>query len=279
MWIEVGKDVNVERPIAVVNISIAGGTPQVTSCRVIVDVGLRAKLTLIEGHYDRGESYAANILTQIRLAANANLQYVRMVSGLTLATHIGRTTVIQEQNSNLVALAVSKGSKFVRHDFQVITAGAGAEVSLFGAYVLKGQQHLDNHTFIEHRVGNTKSRQIYRGVLTDQARAVFNGKVLIDQGANGADSSQLAKHMLMSSQAEVDAKPELIVHADDVKATHGASVGQINPEEVFYLRSRGIDQQTAEQMLSLGFVTDGLFAISHLPTRQWLLAEMTKEMP
>jgi len=156
--------------------------------------------------------------------------------------------------------------------------GEGAESHLYGLYVIAGQQHVDNHTIIDHAKPHCPSREVYKGVLDGKAQGVFNGKIIVRPDAQKTDSKQSNKNMLLSEDAIINTKPQLEIYADDVKCTHGATVGQIDPEAVFYLRSRGIGAAEAKKLLTFAFANDVMERIKYQPLREQLAARMYERL-
>ena len=175
--------------------------------------------------------------------------------------HIGTNRLIAQLQAESVFShnAFDFGGALTRNDVIARISGPGASVNLHGLYLASGEQHIDNHTRVEHRVGPAVSEEVYRGILNGRARGVFNGQAIVFEGADGTDANQANHNLLLSDKAEIDTKPELEIYADDVKCSHGATVGQLDEESLFYLRSRGLDSAEATQLLT-----------RHLPQRSWL---------
>ncbi|MFN0123098.1 MAG: Fe-S cluster assembly protein SufD, partial [Blastocatellia bacterium] len=172
------------------------------------------------------------------------------------AFHVGATQVAQERDSSYTACAISIGAAIARHNLNVTLNGEHTQTELDGLYVVTGAQLSDTHLFLDHARPNCRSNQLYKGILDDRARAVFNGRVLVREGALLTDARQLNKNLLLSNDAHVDTKPELEIFADDVKCAHGATVGQLEDDELFYLASRGISPDKARALLMYGFAED-----------------------
>ena len=164
-----------------------------------------------------------------------------------------RLNVALAQDSSLHHSGIDLGSRMARNDLQVDLVGKGASATFDGLYIAGNGQHLDNHTRVDHRIGPAVSRQEYRGVLGGRSRAVWNGKAIVHKGADGTDAEQANHNLLLSDQAEIDAKPELEIYADEVKCAHGTTVGQLDEAALFYLRSRGIDRERAQRILTRAF--------------------------
>jgi len=161
-----------------------------------------------------------------------------------------------------------------REEVNTVLDGEGAESHLYGLYVISGKQHVDNHTIIDHAKPHCPSREVYKGVLDGKAQGVFNGKIIVRPDAQKTDSKQSNKNLLLSEDAIINTKPQLEIYADDVKCTHGATVGQIDPEAVFYLRSRGIGADDAKRLLTFAFANDVTERIKHQPLRERLAERM-----
>ncbi|MNT16613.1 FeS cluster assembly protein SufD [compost metagenome] len=168
------------------------------------------------------------------------------------------------------SLAFSTGASLSRHTLEVSLKGEGSNSEILGVYAGRANQHIDNTTLIDHAVGACNTNQLYKGILDDSARSAFCGKVLIQKNAQKADSAQLNNNLLLSSKAEADSKPMLEIYADDVKAAHGSTVGQLDKEELFYLLSRAIPKDKAISMLSYGFLSEVIYKLNDESIQKWL---------
>ncbi len=186
------------------------------------------------------------------------------------AYHISRTQIFLEEFANLHSYSHQSGAILGRNNLDVYHIGKNSTSVVDGTYLCSKNQVIDNHTKIDHVVGDCQSSQLYKGIIQDQARAVFNGQVVIRHGSQKASSEQLNKNLLLSSEAEVDSKPELAIYADDVKATHGSTIGQLNEEEIFYFESRAISRAKAIQLLSKGFIFEVAIKFAHPTILKWL---------
>ncbi len=258
VFIEVQKNVKVLEPI---EISHAAAADAVFP-RILVSLAEGAELQLVEFYTTRGAVPTfVGQATDIVLAPNSKLNHVRVQAEGDKATHISRGRAVLAKDSRLNSFSLAAGGKLNRNDFDVALIGAGAEVHLDGLYLGKGEQHVDNHTTIDHRVPDATSSQLYKGVLGGKARAVFNGKVLVRQDAQRTNAYQMNRTLLLSSDAEIDTKPELQIDADDVKCSHGAAVGQLDQDQIFYLESRGIDKTRATALLSQAFANEVILKV------------------
>ena len=202
------------------------------------------------------------------------MNYIRIQEQGPAAIHIGRSRIYLEESSHLEAFSYATGASVCRHNLEVHCVGEQAFAQVNGLTLGSGSQHHDNRTLIDHAVGHCTTTQHYKSILDGQSRAVFNGQVLIREDAQKASSEQLNNNLVLSAQAEADTKPELMIYADDVKASHGSTVGQLNSDELFYFLSRAIPREKALEMLSLGFVQDLIDRLSNEQVRSWLSAQL-----
>lgn len=198
-------------------------------------------------------SAVTNSATHIELKSHSKLSYIKIQQENPDAFHIGRTHILVGENSLAKTFSFSSGSLLARSDIDVKLSGDGAGTELYGLYISKNRTHLDHHTLVEHSALHTKSRELYHGILMDQSRAVFNGKVIVHPHACHTEAEQQNHNLLLSSEAEIDTKPELEIYCDDVKCTHGATIGQLDEKALFYLRARGLDEDSAKKLLIHAF--------------------------
>jgi Fe-S cluster assembly protein SufD len=244
---------------------------------IFIELQSRSQLTVFEEYCGQeGARYFVNSMTQIQLAANSHLSYSRLVQDSLTAYNIGQTRAYLEASSSLNSLVLAMGSLISRHNLETYLLGEGASAKINGAYAVDKDQHVDNHTLIDHVVGNCQTSQAYKGILNGHSRAVFNGEVHIRHGALKASSEQINNNLLLSNNAEADSKPELKIYADDVKATHGSTVGALNPDEIFYLQSRAIPKAEAIKILSLGFLTDVIYQFNNEVLEDYLIKVMSE---
>ncbi|MDX2029875.1 MAG: Fe-S cluster assembly protein SufD [Blastocatellia bacterium] len=260
----------IETPIHLLFLSTAK-EPTVAHPRVLIVAGEGAIATVIESYASLDEEvYFTNAVTEVFAARGAVLNHYRLQEESERGFHIGRTQVVQEGGSSYTSIAVSLGGEIARHRLDVSLTDEHIETTIDGLYVTTGRQHTDNHTTIDHAHPHCASHQLYKGILDGQSRAVFNGKVLVREGALLTDARQLNKNLLLSAAAHVDTKPELEIFADDVKCSHGATVGQLENEELFYLASRGIPAERARALLTYGFAEDVISKIKLASVRAHL---------
>lgn len=239
-------------------------------------VGSGAKLELIETYAGGNEAHFTNSLTEICIDRHAQVSYLRVQDENKQAIHFGCSRFFLHEDSRLESLIYATGGKINRHNLDIHCLGENAQAFVNGLTVGGGEQHFDNSTRIDHVVGHCSTNQLYKSLLGGKSKAVFRGQVEIRPGAQKASSEQLNKNLLLSTEAEADSVPQLNIYADDVKATHGSTVGQMSEEEIFYLLSRAISREKAIEMVSLGFVKDLVDRISNVSTRKWLEKQLEK---
>ncbi len=211
--------------------------------------------TLISGH-DAGTLLDG--VTDVTVRENAQLAYAVIQDEGPSASQVLNTRIRLADDSRLESFTLTTGGKWVRNDLHVRLQGSNIHAAVNGLYTAKGQQHVDNHTIIEHGQPHSFSSQLYKGVLEEQGRAVFDGKIYVHDVAQKTNAYQLNRNLLLSPTAEVDTKPQLEIFADDVRCTHGATIGPVNPEEIFYLQTRGIARERAVRILSQGFAREAV---------------------
>jgi Fe-S cluster assembly protein SufD len=268
------KEVSVEKPVNFVFFtSSEGGAAVMASPRIQLDVGARSSVRVLESYYGQ-ESYFTNSVLDLHVGESAKVTYVRIQSEAEKAINIGRTRIRVEKNATLESLAFATGASLSRHSLEVVLAGPGSNSEILGVYAVRGTQHVDNTSVIDHAVGDCNTNQLYKGILDDSSKAAFCGKVLIQKNAQKANSAQLNNNLLLSSKAEADSKPSLEIYADDVKAAHGSTVGQLDKEELFYLLSRAIPKKKAMEMLSYGYLSEVIYKVSDESIQKWLSAHL-----
>ncbi len=222
--------------------------------RLLVTAGANAEVTVLEDYVALHDgAYCTNAVTEIAVGANARVRHVRLQRESRAAFHVATAAVRLERDAAYDAVSVALGARISRLAHDVVHAGPGAYCALDGLALIGGRQLADTHSSVDHAVPNTGGRQLHKTVVADGARAVFNGRVLVRPGAQQTNSAQESRNLLLSDKAQVDTKPQLEIFADDVKCAHGATVGQLEAEELFYLESRGIGRDAARNLLTYGF--------------------------
>ena len=231
--------------------------PRVSFPRVLVVSEEQSEATLIESYGGLGEGlYWTNAVTEIALGDGARLEHYRVQRESADGFHIGTTRADLGRTSSYSSTNITLGAQLSRHNVGVRFNSEGAECRVDGLYIVGEGQHADTHSLIEHAQPRCTSHQLYKGILDGKSRAVFNGKVFVREGAQGTDAQQTNRNLLLSREARVDTKPQLEIFADDVKCAHGATVGQLEEEELFYLVSRGLHPHLAQNLLTYGFAEE-----------------------
>jgi Fe-S cluster assembly protein SufD len=214
-------------------------------------------------------------VTEIILADGSVLDYSKLERESKAAFHIGNLQVHQRRDARFFSHVLSTGGSLVRNEVCAVLDGEGAECSLDGLFFVGGRQHVDNHTKIEHVQPHGSSRELYKGILDGAARGVFNGRIVVHKNAAKTDARQTNNNLLLSSAASIDTKPQLEIYNNDVKCTHGSTIGQIDPQAFFYLRSRGLEEADARRMLTYAFASEVIGRIKgerlRLQLENWLL--------
>ncbi|MBS1269626.1 MAG: FeS cluster assembly protein SufD [Gammaproteobacteria bacterium] len=257
------------------------GEPEetVSQPRHLVVAGEGSRLTLIERYVSlHDKRYLTNAITEVFARRNARVDHYKLQQESTKGYHIGSWLIEQHAGSHVMTHNAALGGATARTDIRVRLDGAHAHCDLNGVYVLNGRQHVDTHTKVDHCVADTSSDEFYKGVLNDRSRAVFHGRVVVHPDAQRSDARQRNKNLLLSPDAEVDSKPQLEIHADDVACTHGASVGQLDDDALFYLRTRGVDEETARGLLTFAFANDVIEKFELPRLRHYVEHELTSKM-
>lgn len=237
--------------------------------RNLIVAGEGSSACVVEHHVGiDGCQYLTNSLTRIVAGAGARVEHYKLQQESPTAAHIATLRVEQGPDSRVISGSIALGGALARVGIDVGLKAEGASCELDGLYIADGRQHTDHHTRVDHLKPRGTSREYYRGVMDGEARAVFNGKVVVHPDAQRSDAFQSNHNLLLSDGAEVDTKPELEIYADDVKCGHGATIGQLDPDQVFYLRSRGMDEAEARALLTMAFARDVIDRIRLASLRQ-----------
>ena len=264
LLLEVGAGQALEEPLELLHVGTTDAGALAHNLRFVIHLAKGASACVMERYVGlEGAKSFNNVVTQVDLAEGAQLTHVHLQSEAPQAFHVGRILVRQAAHSTYRSHNLQAGASWSRLDLHVRLEAEGAHAELNGLYAVTGRQHVDNHTRIEHLARGTVSRELYRGVLDDQGRAVFNGKVVVAPHAIKTDAQQANHNLILSRGAEIDTKPELEIYADDVKCSHGATIGQLDEQQLFYLRSRGLDADTARSLLISAFVEQLLTELPH----------------
>jgi Fe-S cluster assembly protein SufD len=251
----VGKGRSVEGPI---HILFIGATPGAAAYpRLLIAAEADSRCTVIEEYASlHGESGFTNSVSEITLGENASLRHVRLQQESSAAYHIASCNMRLARGAKCSSMSVALGARLSRYNVGVVQGGEGADWQLDGVAVISGRQLADTHSVFDHGAPYGRSRQLHKCIAGGTAHAVFNGKILVRPGAQQTDSGQQSRNLLLSDRASIDTKPELEIFADDVKCAHGATVGQLDAEQVFYLKSRGLSDAAARNLLTFAFAAE-----------------------
>ena len=259
--VEVADGASIDTPIHLISVGVADDDPVAFHPRNVISLGAGASVTFYESHVGLG-AYLSNGATAVYLSDDAILRHRKLQNETNSAYHVASASVELAARACYENYTLHIGSRLTRNEVHVILQGREANCSLYGAYAGRGSQHIDTTTFVDHAVPDCRSREVYKGALDDKSRGVFQGKVLVRKDAQRTDGHQLNKALLLSEGAEIDAKPELEIYADDVKCSHGATAGELDEEQLFYLRSRGVMEAEARDLLVTAFLEESLEVIA-----------------
>ncbi len=247
----------IEEPIYLVFVSTGPYRPVVSHPRNLIVAEEGSQGRIVESHVGTGSgAYFANAVTEIFGGEGASIEHYLLQRGGDAGFHIGTLEAQLSRQCNLSAHSITLAGSLVRNDVHVVLNGEGSECSLNGLYLMDGKQHVDNHTEIEHCMPRARSQELYKGILSGSARGVFNGKILVHKDAQKSDARQTNKNLVLSENAVINTQPQLEIHADDVKCSHGSTVGQLDRDSLFYLRSRGIGSAEAQSLLCYAFASE-----------------------
>jgi Fe-S cluster assembly protein SufD len=258
-YVHVRKGVVLEAPIYLLFISTASHNPLMTHPRNLIVIEKEAQATIVEDYVSIGESAAfCNTATELVVDENAAVEHYMIEREHKQAFNVSTLRIQQERSANVSSHSVLLGGGLVRNNVHPVLAGEGGECLINGLFMGDGRQHLDNYMLVEHASPHCGSRQFYNGMLDDHSHGVFHGRIVVHKDAQKTDAKQTNRNLLLSDDAQIDTKPQLEIYADDVKCTHGATIGQIEENALFYLRSRGIDGISARKLLLMAFASECL---------------------
>jgi Fe-S cluster assembly protein SufD len=271
-FIKVASGVIIDKPIHILFLSAAADQPVLHQPRNLIIVGEHSQISVIESYAPiDSQKYFTNVVTEIILKEQAVLEHFKIQTESQDAFHIGTIQVHQARSSNYKSHVYSFGGRVARNNINTTLDGEGIENTLNGLYIGNQNQVIDNHTTINHARPNCNSIELYKGILDDNARGVFNGKIFVRQDAQKTNAIQANNCILLSDNAAIDTKPQLEIFADDVRCTHGATVGQLDEDAFFYMRARGIEKTTARNLLIHAFAADVFDRIEVDPIREKIL--------
>jgi Fe-S cluster assembly protein SufD len=274
LWIDVPPGQAIKQPIEITHSIPDSG---VGYPRVLVTAGEGAQLTLVETYAGAQASPLVNSVVEIDVGRNAKVNHVRVHENAGL--QVGRVDVRQAADSRYQSTVITLGGALLRFDVRCLLEGKGAECQLDGAYLVDGEDHVDHHTLVEHRAPHCRSDQTYRGIASGKGTAVFDGIVVVHRDAQKTEAHQENRNLLLSESATVHTKPHLEIDADDVICSHGATVGALDEDQLFYLRARGIPADLAHAMLTFAFLEAIVDRVSHEPTRLRMREALLARIP
>lgn len=268
-----------EKPIHIVYVNSAKN-PEFISHKVDVEVGAAAEAQILVQmlSLDLESVVASNLTLNLHLSERANIKLIQIEDENLKSSHFMQTQVTLASDSHFHGFIMALGGHLFRNYFHLEFLGHGAEAGVYGLNALNADQHADHYTFIQHSTGGNESRQLYKSILAGSSHSVFRGRVRIERDAQKANSEQLNNNLLLTREAQADSVPQLEIYADDVKAGHGSTVGQLNKDEIFYFLSRGINQYDAVKMLSFGFAQELIFMFENQLIQSWLLKKLHNKL-
>jgi Fe-S cluster assembly protein SufD len=276
--LQIPQGLVLDAPIHIV--VLGGGAGKImTHPRIVVAAGANSQAAIAQTFLGgAGEAHFTNALTSVALDENATLDFCNDQRETEDAYHVSHLQVDCARNSTFRAQTVTLGGRLIRNDVVAVLGGEGAHVALDGCYLADGARLVDNHTTIDHATPHCTSHELYKGILDGKARAVFNGRIIVRQDAQKTDAKQTNRALLLSDEAQINSNPQLEIFADDVKCTHGAAIGQLDDEALFYLRARGLTAKAARDLLIRAYAGEILARIPIEPLRKELLRELFVEL-
>jgi Fe-S cluster assembly protein SufD len=269
-----------ESPIHLLFVSTPSGKATVSHPRNLLVAGAGSQATVVETYAGLSEAiYFTNAVTEVVLGEGARLDHYKLQQESQRAFHVALLQVHHGGDSRFTSHSLALGAALARNDVRALFASEGSECTLNGLYMAAGKQHLDNRTLVDHRSPRCTSRELYKGVLDGHSRGVFSGRVLVREDAQKSDARQINRNLLLSDGAVVDTKPQLEIFADDVKCAHGAAVGELDENALFYLRSRGLSQEAARSLLTYAFASEMVNLIPLRPLRARVRELVTSRLP
>lgn len=279
VFISVPKNTKLKYPVLILHLTGSDKEEIISQPRIIINADKFSSSEIIEISHTVGKKVSfLNSVTEILLSENSKVSHFKIQNDSDYSFNIGTTQVMQNQNSIIESYVISWGGELIRNNFNTLFNGKDSQCFMNGIYLCKGKQLIDNHTLADHAVPNCYSNELYKGIIDDNAAAVFNGKILVRQDAQKTNAYQSNKNILLSEKADINSIPQLEIFADDVKCSHGATTGQLNPDELFYLRSRGIDKEKAKKILLYAFLEEVIMNISNAPLKSYLEKMLEKKL-
>jgi Fe-S cluster assembly protein SufD len=279
--IYVPRGVVIEGPLHVVYVAAPGAGPTAAFPRTLIVAGENSQVTVVESYValDEETPYLTCAVTEIVCEEGAVVDHYKLQREGAAGYHVAAQQVWMGRNASFSSHSLSLGARLARHDVNALLAGEGGDAVLNGLYLVRGEQHVDTQMRVDHLAAHCGSHELYKGILDGRARGVFNGRIHVHPGAQKTDAKQTNRNLLLSRQALVNTNPQLEIFADDVRCTHGSTVGQLDADAVFYLRSRGIGEEAAKSLLTYAFASDIVERIKVEPLRRDLEAHLFAWLP
>ena len=269
LLIDIKPGTKIEKPIQIIH--ILKGDNIISNFKVIINAGESSDSSFVQGFFsDSGNNNFCNSTSEIKVAKKAKLNLDKIQFESEQSFHINTEQVRQEQESNFKINTFTLNGGIVRNNLNIDVNGQNCETHLNGAYLLKNKQHVDNHSIVDHKVANCSSHELYKGVIDDNSTAVFNGKVFVRKNAQKINAFQSNKNILLSDNASINSKPELEIYADDVKCSHGSTTGELDENSIFYLKTRGLSDKSARNILISAFFQDVINNIENQNVKKYI---------
>jgi Fe-S cluster assembly protein SufD len=279
-FVRLPAGVSLDGPVQLIFVSVPGSDPFATHPRVLILAGPGSRSRFVERYVSAGEgSHFTNAVAEVVLSDGATVDHYRVVQESLAAYHVSSLHVHLARATNFASHAITLGGALVRHEAIAVLGGEGGECTLNGLYLVDGERLVDNHTTIDHAQPHCSSHEMYKGVLAGRGRGVFNGKIIVRQDAQKTDAKQTNKALLLSETSQINTTPQLEIFADDVRCTHGATVGQLDADQLFYLQARGIGRDRARHMLIHAFASEVLARVQIPTLRTSLEAALQRQLP
>jgi len=259
IYISVPQGVVVEEPIYALYVTVPGATPQMNHPRNLIVAEKNSQVTVVEDYVSLGDGVTfSNAATELIAGDNASVQHYMIVREGEGSNNFSTLRIQQGRSANVATHSLLLGGSLIRNNVHPVLAGEGSECLINGLFMANGRQHMDNYMLVEHASPHCDSRQFYNGILNGNSHGVFHGRIIVHKDAQKTDAKQTNRNLLLSDDAQIDTKPQLEIYADDVKCTHGATIGQFDDSALFYLRSRGLPESSARHLLLLAFANECL---------------------
>ena len=279
-FVHIRRGTVLQEPIHLLYLSTKTAAPVITHPRNLIVAGEDSQATIVEDYVSLGEEVCfSNGVTEVVVGQNGVLSHYLIERESPQAFNVSTLRIQQGRSSSVASHSALIGGALVRNNVHPVLAGEGGECLINGLFIGKGRQHMDNYMLVEHAKPHCSSRQFYNGILDEQAHGVFHGRIIVHKDAQKTDAKQTNRNLLLSDEAQIDTKPQLEIYADDVKCTHGATIGQVEENALFYLRSRGLDEVAARRLLLYAFASECLERMRTGPVRAYLEHLTTTWLP